>query len=60
MSGKVSNRELYEHALAILRKLERLDASFDDLAATIKALMREVSNSSLPLVAAPPIAGMTP
>jgi hypothetical protein len=60
MSGKVSNRELYEHALAILRRLERLDASFDDLVVTIKALVREASNNALPLVVSPPIAGMTP
>jgi len=60
MSSKASSRELYEHALAILRRLERLDASLDEFAVMIKVLAREVSDSSLPLVAAPPIAGMTP
>ena len=55
-----SNRQLYEFALAILRKVERLDAPLDEIAVMIKALARDVANSSLPTVAAPPLAGMTP
>ncbi len=60
MNSKVSNRELYELALTILRKTERLDSSVDELAAMIKTLTRELSGGALPLVAAPPLAWATP